>query len=397
MEQLIQRFYEKYAQTDISNIRDFVNIVDWENRMIGIRGPRGVGKTTLLLQYIKKNFQPDNNVFYVSLDHFYFSETRLYDLAEEFRRKGGMLLVLDEVHRYKNWAIELKNIYDDFPDLKVIFTGSSLLHLQKANADLSRRAVMYDMPGLSFREYVLFEAGIKTPVYDLNFLLENHIKIAVRLISEIKPFNYFDNYLNYGYYPYFLENRKSFHQKLQETIQLVVEVDIPQFEMVQTSHIIYIKRLLQIIASSVPFKPNLSSISQRTGISLNTLKTYLRYLEQGGLISSLHLQAKAINSLNKPEKIFLDNTNLMYSLSGTRINTGSIRETFFLNQLKQVSTVNVSMSADFFVNNNYTFEIGGLSKTRKQIKGVPNSFVVKDNIEVGYENVIPIWLFGLLY
>ncbi len=397
MEQLIQRFYEKYAQTDISNIRDFVNIVDWENRMIGIRGPRGVGKTTLLLQYIKKNFQPDNNVFYVSLDHFYFSETRLYDLAEEFRRKGGMLLVLDEVHRYKNWAIELKNIYDDFPDLKVIFTGSSLLHLQKANADLSRRAVMYDMPGLSFREYVLFEAGIKTPVYDLNFLLENHIKIAVRLISEIKPFNYFDNYLNYGYYPYFLENRKSFHQKLQETIQLVVEVDIPQFEMVQTSHIIYIKRLLQIIASSVPFKPNLSSISQRTGISLNTLKTYLRYLEQGGLISSLHLQAKAINSLNKPEKIFLDNTNLMYSLSGTRINTGSIRETFFLNQLKQVSTVNVSMSADFFVNNNYTFEIGGLSKTRKQIKGVPNSFIVKDNIEVGYENVIPIWLFGLLY
>ncbi len=397
MEQLIQRFYEKYAQTDISNIRDFVNIVDWENRMIGIRGPRGVGKTTLLLQYIKKNFQPDNNVFYVSLDHFYFSETRLYDLAEEFRRKGGMLLALDEVHRYKNWAIELKNIYDDFPDLKVIFTGSSLLHLQKANADLSRRAVMYDMPGLSFREYVLFEAGIKTPVYDLNFLLENHIKIAVRLISEIKPFNYFDNYLNYGYYPYFLENRKSFHQKLQETIQLVVEVDIPQFEMVQTSHIIYIKRLLQIIASSVPFKPNLSSISQRTGISLNTLKTYLRYLEQGGLISSLHLQAKAINSLNKPEKIFLDNTNLMYSLSGTRINTGSIRETFFLNQLKQVSTVNVSMSADFFVNNNYTFEIGGLSKTRKQIKGVPNSFIVKDNIEVGYENVIPIWLFGLLY
>jgi predicted AAA+ superfamily ATPase len=397
MERLIQRFYEKYSQTGTDQIRNFINVIDWDNRMIGVRGARGVGKTTLLLQYIKTNFQPDNKILYASLDNFYFAENKLYNLAEEFVKKGGAVLVLDEVHRYKNWAVEVKNIYDDFSGLKIIFTGSSLLHLKQANADLSRRAVMYDMPGLSFREFLSFETGLKFPSYGLESILNDHIKIAVEMIGQFKPLNHFGNYLQYGYYPFYLENLNSFHQKLFETIQLVVEVDIPQFEMVQTSNIIYIKRLLQIIASSVPFKPNLSAISQRTGISLNTLKTYLRYLEKAGLISSLHFQARAINSLNKPEKLFLDNTNLMFSLSEQQFNIGNARETFFLNQLRTVATVNASKSADFYVNNKYSFEIGGQSKTRKQIKGLPNSFVVKDDIEVGYENVIPLWLFGFLY
>lgn len=397
MEQLIQRFYEKYAQTNTNTIRNFINIIDWDNRMIGIKGSRGVGKTTLLLQYIKKHYQPDNKVLFVSLDHFYFSDNRVYHLADEFQKKGGRLLVLDEVHRYKNWAIELKNIYDDFKDLKVIFTGSSLLHLQKANADLSRRAVMYQMPGLSFREFVYFETGKQFPVFSLESILKDHIKLTIDLIGKFKPLEYFGSYLQYGYYPFYLENLNAFHQKLIETIQIVVEVDIPQFEMIQTSHISYIKKLLQIIASSAPFKPNLNSISQRTGISLNTLKTYLMYLNKAGLIFSLHTTAKGINSLNKPEKIFLDNTNMMLSLSGTLINTGNARETFFLNQLKNVSIVNASKYADFLIDDKYTFEIGGPNKKRKQIEGIMNSFVVKDNIEIGYENVIPLWLFGFLY
>jgi len=397
MEQLIQRFYEKYAQTNTNTIRDFINIVDWNNRMIGIKGARGVGKTTLLLQYIKKHYQPDNKVLYVSLDHFYFSDNRVYHLADEFQKRGGHLLVLDEVHRYKNWAIELKNIYDDFHDLKVIFTGSSLLHLQKSNADLSRRAVMYQMPGLSFREFVFFETGKQFPVYSLESVLNDHIKLTVDLIGKFKPLEYFSSYLQYGYYPFYLENPAAFHQKLIETIQLVVEVDIPQFEMIQTSHISYIKKLLQIIASSAPFKPNLNSISQRTGISLNTLKTYLMYLNKAGLISSLHTTAKGINSLNKPEKLFLDNTNMMFSLSGSLVNTGNARESFFLNQLKHVSKVNASKYADFLIDDTFTFEIGGANKKQKQIKGIKNSFIVKDNIEIGYENVIPLWIFGFLY
>ncbi len=397
MEKLVQRFYEKYAQTKTDNVRDFIHTVDWDNRMIGIKGRRGVGKTTLLMQYIKKNFLPDNKILYVSLDNFYFAENRIYDLADNFRKKGGEILVMDEVHRYKGWAIEMKNIYDDFAGLKLIFTGSSLLHLQHARADLSRRAVMYDMPGLSFREFVFFETGLRFPAFNLDSLLTDHIKIAVEMIGKFKPVHLFSNYLQYGYYPYYLENINSFHQKLLEAIHLVVEVDIPQFEMIQTSHIVYLKKLLQIIASSVPFKPNLSAVSQRTGISLNTLKTYLNYLEKAGIISFLHFKAKAMNSLNKPEKLYLDNTNIMYSLSEMNINTGSLRETFLLNQLKQVSTVYASEQADFYVNDKYTFEVGGESKTRKQIKDVSHSFMVKDNVEVGYENVIPLWLFGFLY
>lgn len=397
MEQLVQRFYEKYAQTKTDTIRDFVNVVDWKNRMIGIKGERGVGKTTLLLQYIKQNFQPDNKVLYVSLDHFYFSEIRIYQLADEFQKKGGKTLILDEVHRYLNWAQELKNIYDDFPDLNIIFTGSSLIHLQNANADLSRRAIMYEMPGLSFREFVLFETTKRFPVFTLEQIFNDHIQIAIDLKAQFKPLEYINAYIRHGYYPFYLENLNAFFYKLIETLQLVVEVDIPQFKNIQTSHIGYIKKLLQIIASSVPFKPNLNAISQRTGISLNTLKTYLMYLNKAGLIATIHTTAKGINSLNKPEKLYFGNTNMMYSLSSGKPEIGNIRETFIFSQLRPVAKVNASPQADFLINGKYTIEIGGVNKNKKQIKEIPDAFIVKDNIEIGYENVIPLWMFGFLY
>ena len=397
MEVLIQRFYEKYAQVSTKIIREYIHRIDWSNRLIGIKGSRGVGKTTMLLQYLRQNFKPDPKILYVSLDHFYFADNRLYDLANDFYKKGGELLVLDEVHRYPTWSGEIKNIYDDFNHLKVIFTGSSLLQLHKATADLSRRAVMYSMPGLSLREYISIETGLTLPIIHLDDLVNNHVEIAVELIGKIKPLAHFDGYLHHGYYPFYLENKLVFHQKLSEIIQTILEVDIPQFENMPSSNIIYLKKLLQVIAGSVPFKPNLQAICQRTGISINTLKNYLWYMYNAQLINLLNVPEKGLNSLNKPEKIFLQNTNMMYSLAGDKWDRGSIRETFFMNQLSGLYRVNAPKQTDFLVEDKYYFEVGGKNKTQKQIKQLENAYLVKDDIEVGNDNTIPLWLFGFLY
>ncbi len=397
MDQLIQSFYSKYALTQTRLVRNYINNIDWSNRFIGIKGSRGVGKTTLILQYIKQNYSADNRVLYVSLDSLYFSEYNLYNLADEFYKKGGELLAIDEVHRYRNWSQELKNIYDDMPELKVIFTGSSLLHLHQAKADLSRRAVMYHMQGLSFREFILFETNIDFPTYTLNEVIKNHSSIAMEVIKKIKPLAFFKNYLTHGYYPFYKENIASFHQKLSEIILTSLEVDIPQFSLIQTSNITYLKKLLKIISNSVPFKPNMNSLSKRTGISLNTMKLYIKLLNDADLLQLLYAENKGINSLNKPEKIYLNNANLMYNLGDTHTNIGNVRETFFFNQLNYKLETNSSKQSDFLVENTYTFEVGGKNKTKKQIGAIPNSFIVKDNIEIGTGNSIPLWLFGFLY
>jgi len=397
METLRQKFYEKYAQTQTDIVRNFIHTIDWSNRLIGIKGSRGVGKTTLLLQHIKQNFKADNTVLYVSLDNFYFTENRLYELADVFYKKGGALLAVDEVHRYKDWAVEIKNIYDDMPGLKVIFTGSSLLHLKKAKADLSRRAVMYQMPGLSFREFLFLESKTDFPLLSLEDIIHNHVEIAMNILSNIKPLAYFDEYLSYGYYPFYLENKNSFHQKLTETILTILEVDIPQFEEIQISGILQLKKLLKIISRSVPFKPNYTVLSERTGISVNTMKTYLNYLNDAKLLSMLYFPDKGINSLSKPEKFFLENTNLMFNLADNVPEKGNLRETFFFSQTEKTHIVNASKESDFVINDQFTFEIGGKNKQQKQIVGIENSFVVKDDVEIGSENIIPLWLFGFLY
>jgi predicted AAA+ superfamily ATPase len=371
--------------------------VDWSNRMIGIKGSRGVGKTTLILQYIKENFKPDKKVLYTSLDSLYFSENKLYELARSFHRGGGELLALDEVHRYPTWSQELKSIYDDLPDLRVIFTGSSLLHLQKSKADLSRRAVMYSMPGLSFREFLEFELKTDFPVFGLDEILQNHVEISMQIIQKVKPLAYFSEYLNYGYFPFYLENKKSYHQKLNEVIQTVLEIDIPQFELIQPSNIVYLKRLLSLISKSVPFKPNMNVLSDRTGISLNTMKLYMKHLFEAQLISLLYFTDKGIQNLGKPEKIYLDNTNLIHTLAELNHEKGNIRETFFLNQTRFKHDIRASKATDFFVDDAYSFEIGGKSKSQKQIRQLENAYVLKDDIEIGSENIIPLWLFGFLY
>ncbi|MEI7726126.1 MAG: AAA family ATPase [Bacteroidota bacterium] len=397
MEKLVQKFYEKYASVQTELVRDFINEIDWSNRVIGIKGSRGVGKTTLVLQYIKQNFAPDNSVLYVSLDNLYFSDNKLYDLADTFHKKGGKLLAIDEVHKYANWTTEIKNIYDDIADLKIIFTGSSLLHLRQTKADLSRRAVVYEMPGLSFREYLHFQNNIKFPILGLEEILNNHIQLSVGIIQKIKPLAFFEAYLKYGYYPFFKESLSSYHQKLSEIILTVLEVDIPQFASIQTANIIYLKKLLRIISGSVPFKPNMNALSSRTGISLNTMKTYIGLLNNAQLLQLLYMPEKGINSLNKPEKIYLNNSNLMYNQGEDNVNIVNIRETFFFNQVNVKYNINASKEADFLVADKYTFEIGGKSKQTKQIQDVQNAYVVKDNIEIGSDNIIPLWMFGFLY
>lgn len=396
-ETLVLRFLEKYGQTKTDLVRDEMGQIDWSNRLIGIKGSRGVGKTTLVLQYIKKNYKPGNEVLYVSLDHIYFSGNLLYELADDFYKKGGKLLVMDEVHRYAGWSQEIKNMYDDFPDLKMIFTGSSLLQLSKAKADLSRRAVMYNLPELSFRNYLKFSGIADIQPITLNALLNEHVAIALDISQKIKPLLHFSSYIKYGYYPFFLENLKTFHQKLYEAIQVAVEIDIAQFEQVQPANLVYVKKLLDIISRSVPFKPNLSNISQRTGISINTVKNYIQYLYKANLIALLHDQQKGINSLNKPEKIYLANPNLMYSLVGDNQNPGNMRETFLLSQLKNHFRVNAHNIGDFLINEQYVIEVGGKNKSQSQISGVPHAYIAADGIEVGINNKIPLWLFGFLY
>ncbi|HIE45552.1 MAG TPA: AAA family ATPase [Flavobacteriaceae bacterium] len=396
MEKLVQKFYEKYANTQLTLIRNFINEIDWSNQLIGIKGSRGVGKTTLILQYIKQHFKANKEVLYISLDDLYFTTHLLYDLANTFYKKGGLFLAIDEVHRYKNWAIEIKNIYDDMPNLKIVFTGSSLLHIQNAKADLSRRAVIYELSGLSFREFIQFETGKELPIYDLNTILKNHIEIAIEL-KKFKTLTFFDDYLNYGYYPFYKENKTIFHQKLSEVILTILEVDITQFAEIKTTNIIYLKKLLQIISVSVPFKPNMNSLSQRTGITVNTMKNYIKLLSDAELLQLLYVPNKSLNSLNKPEKLYLNNTNLMYNQSASQVNIGNIRETFFFNQLNNKHKVKASKKADFLVLDKYTFEIGGKSKKKTQIKGLENAFIVKDTIEIGSDNIIPLWLFGFMY
>lgn len=396
MEKLISQFYEKYATISTNQLRSFIDTIDWDNRFIGIKGSRGVGKTTLLLQYIRLNYKPDKRVLYISLDNLYFLENKLYDLVADFYKKGGEFIAIDEVHKYDNWAIEIKNIYDDMPNLKLVFTSSSLLHIHQAKADLSRRAVVYEMPGLSFKEFIQFETKVLLNTYTVEQITENHVEIAIEITQKVKPLHYFTDYLHHGYYPFYLENKKSFHQKLSEILLTVLEVDIPQYAVISPSNVILLKKLMAIISSSVPFKPNMNAISERSGISLNTMKNYLNLLNEAQLLNLLHTEDKGINSLGKPEKIYIHNANLMYNLVSIP-NEGSIRETFFFNQVSQSNIVFASKQVDFIVNNHYSFEVGGKNKKQTQLKNIPNSYVVKDNIEIGNDNNIPLWLFGFLY
>jgi predicted AAA+ superfamily ATPase len=371
--------------------------IQWNERLVGIKGARGVGKTTLMLQHIKEVYGIDRSCLYVNLDDIAFPYESLVQLAEEFEKAGGKHLFIDEIHKYSNWSQELKNIYDSFPDLHVVFTGSSILDILRGKADLSRRAVVYHMQGLSFREFLQIESGKQFEPYTLNQILENHEKYAMHIIEQVKPFQHFDNYLRYGYYPYYLENVINYSLKLSSTINLIIETDMPLFLNIDIQYINKLKRFLNLLSSNIPFKPNVSNLAANIGLSWQSVINYINHLNEAEIIKTLYAEGKSIKSLSKPEMIYLHHPNHFYVFTDEISNKGNFRETFFVNQLSYKHKVETAKYGDFVVNGKYYFEIGGKNKTYQQIANIPNSYIAADNIEFGFENKIPLWLFGFLY
>ena len=398
MEVLISKSNQILEDISVDFKRSLHQKIDWNDRLVSIVGARGTGKTTLLLQYIKEEFGVGSKAVYVSLDDIYFSENKLVDFVDDFVRHGGDFIAIDEVHKYPNWAKEIKNIYDFHKKLKIVFTGSSVVDMNRQNVDLSRRAIQYHLSGLSFREYLSFSKVVDFPQLTLVDLLKNHETISLSLSKKIKVIPHFKDYLKFGYYPFYIENKNSFNLKLEQVVRLITESDLQFIEGFDPHNARKVQQLLVILSRNVPFKPNVSKLSEKIGIHRSTLIQYIHYLEIAKLVNCLSAQGKSISILQKPDKLFLENTNLMYVLSGDVPDKGSMREVFFMNQLKN-GGYNLSLPAegDFIVNDQYTFEIGGKDKTQKQIAKVKNSFVVADDIEIGVINKIPLWMFGLLY
>ncbi len=389
MDTLLARHHKLMTETDTTFVRYMDSRISWEARLIGLTGPRGVGKTTLVMQHAKTALPPDKTL-YVSAEDLYFADHKLLDLADNFTRRGGEHLIIDEIHRYADWSRELKLIYDYHPELQVIFTGSSVLDITRGAADLSRRALMYSMQGLSFREYLALFHHICLPVASLTDILAGHYDLP----SGFRPLAYFGDFLRHGYYPFGGDDTD--YLRLRQIVGMTLETDIPQYASMNAATGRKLKQLLAIIARSVPFKPNASSIAEALGVSRSSVADYCLYIEQAGLIAQLRDDTGGIRGLGKVEKIYIDNPTLAYALGGDATDIGNIRETFFLGQTRIVADV-TSSSASYFRIGRYTFEIGGRKKGRKQIEGIENAFVVKDDIEYGGGDTLPLWLFGMLY
>lgn len=395
MQRLIGHYTRLLANTKLTKKRYLFYQIDWKNRLIGITGSRGTGKTTLLLQHIKQE-KMENTSLYVSLDNLYFAQNTLSDLAHEFYLSGGTHLFLDEVHRYSNWAVEIKNLYDSYPDLHIVFTGSSILEIYKAQADLSRRSIMYSLTGLSFREFLSFEDIVELPVYPLELLLSDHTAMASDIITQTKVLPAFRNYLQYGYYPFYKEGIEVYYDRIESIINVILENDLPAIVTLQHATLVKIKRLLTHIASLVPYTPNINALSGIIETDRKSLLSYLQYLDRAKLLLQLHSDTKRLAELAKPTKLYVDNTNLLFALS-KNTQSGTLRETFFANQLSHSHELTIPTAGDFLIDDTYLFEVGGKGKTFKQIRNVENRFVAYDDMEIGLGNKIPLWLLGLLY
>jgi hypothetical protein len=363
--------------------------ISWESRMFGLVGPRGVGKSTMILQYIKEN-KGKQHILYVAADHLYFTSHTIVDTVDEFAKEGGEHIFIDEIHKYENWSRELKQIYDTHPDVKVGFTGSSVLDIYRGFADLSRRAPIFNMQGLSFREYLKLFKDIDVPVFSLDDVLQHKAKLD----NIAHPLPLFREYLHNGYYPFANEN--DFDIRLRQVINQTMEVDIPQYSNMNASTGRKLKKLLMVIAQSVPFKPVMDSLASVIGVSRNVLPHYFLYMEQAGMIGQLRDDTGGIRGIGKVEKVYLDNTSLAYLLGSESTDIGNIRETFFYNQMRVTADVISSRISDFEIDKR-TFEVGGRKKSKKQIADATEGYIVKDDIEFGSGNTLPLWAFGLTY
>jgi hypothetical protein len=395
MEALLTKSQKKIAAVPTEFKRYLFERINLNQRFISIRGARGTGKTTMLLQIGASH--SDKKILYVALDDLFFTENTLYSLAEHFSKTGGEILLLDEVHKYPEWSRELKLIYDDIPDIQVIFTSSSLLDIFKGESDLSRRVSSYNLHEMSFREYLEFQHGISFPVVSFEKLVTENEKIALQYTSNFKPFQYFEAYLRHGAYPFYSGDEFDYHQKLLNTINLLLDIDLPAVEGIEYSHVAKLKKLLFVLSENVPFTPNISKLSANIKLNRNTLVQAIQMLEKAELLHSLYKKTRSISVLNKPDKIWLHNTNLSFAISNREPEKGNLRESFFLSQIVIDHNAVLPGIGDFLIDEQYLFEVGGKNKTSKQIAGQNNAYLVKDDIEIGINKSIPLWLFGFLY
>jgi len=379
--------------------------IAWTSRCVGILGARGTGKTTMMLQYLSQYRHGADKALYVSVDHPSFQTLSLVEFGKEFFAYGGSALLLDEVHKYENWAGHIKALYDACPGLQIIFSGSSILQIHDQDTDLSRRAVLYHLHGLSFREFLFFECRQLFPVFTLDDIVKNHIDQARQVREKIKPLEHFRNYLRYGYYPYFLEGRELYTLKLGNVINRVLETDLPMAGQVDSRQINKLKKLLSFLTVNVPSQVNIQKLASMTEISRPKVYDYIERLHQARLLNLVRGGESGYKIMSKPDKIYLENSNLSYALS-ERVNTGTIREMFFVNQVKNALTLHpasnkspvcTAAQGDFRVNEKFVFEIGGKDRGGKQIRGVEGAFIASDEIESGFRRKIPLWLFGFMY
>ena len=390
MDRLFEKSRAKISEVATDDVRNVHDEIAWDDRMVAIVGARGVGKTTLLLQHIKL-YDNTATALYVTADDLWFTSHTLVELADTFYKNGGRTLYIDEVHCYANWSVELKNIYDTYTQLKVVYTGSSILDIRRGSADLSRRQLEYTMHGLSFREYLLLAHGIEMPVYSLEDILAHRVEFPTK---EHRPIALFKEYMKGGYYPFFAQ--RDSHTRLQQIVNQVLEVDIPKFADLSFTTIEKLKRLMYVIAQSVPFKPNYSKLGRDLECHRTSVSDLVLLLEKSHMVQILRDDSFGVSSLGKVDKIYLGNTHLAYALSDSVPDVGNLRETVFLAAVSPKYDVMSSSVADFKIGE-YTFEVGGKNKKQKQIQGVEKAFIVKDDIEYGYMNVIPLWAFGFLY
>lgn len=398
MDALFLAYNRRLAETNCDYLRYLYSQIEWDERLIGIKGARGVGKTTMLLQHIKQTFPDTSKAFYVSLDHMWFATHTLLELTEYLYTHGVTHLFLDEVHRYPNWITTIKNIYDSYPKLHIVFTGSSLLEIDNAEADLSRRLRTYHLEGLSFREYLAISHIANLEALTIEDILAHHQQIATSICSKLKILPYFERYMQQGFYPFFLEttSTSSYYERIQNVITTVIENDIPAVENIEFETLQKAKRLLALLAQMKPFTPNISSLCDALATTRNQLIRLLSLLHRAALLRLLYIERKDLKALGKPEKILFNNPNLMQALASPA-DTGTIRESMFAAMLSQSHTVHYPKQGDLLVDSKYLFEIGGKNKGFNQIKDIPESYVAADEIEIGFGNKIPLWLFGMLY
>jgi predicted AAA+ superfamily ATPase len=397
MEILLEQSSRLLAYTPMDFHRYLDEKINWKSRLVGIKGARGVGKTTLLLQHLKRLELATHQAAYFSLDDLYFAGITLRESGESFYKKGGRVLALDEVHKYPNWAMEVKNLYDFFPELQIIFTGSSIIDIAKEEGDLSRRALLYELSGLSYREYLAMKKIAFLPVISLEEQMKDPASVRSMLPDGFRPYEHFTDYLRYGYYPYGVEEPASLYQRINQVMRTIVEIDMAALPTFDIRNARKMFQLIEVVSREVPFKPNIRELAEKTGIHRNSMNAYLHYLEQAKIIALLHPAGSSTATLQKPEKIYLQNTTLLHALARGESMTGSVRETFVHAMLSASHTLTAPKKGDFLVDDKYTLEVGGSSKDGRQIRLLDNAWLVKDGLEYGSKGVLPLWAMGIVY